>query len=88
MVATTLAAAVPLLGVSLGVSAAPTPDGAGPAPGAKNIAAGQRLAQRKFVEPPLAPNTLQSRQLKLKPVESRQLKLKPRSKTRKPRRTE
>jgi hypothetical protein len=43
MVATALAAAVPLLGVSLGVSAAPTPDGAGPA--AKSAVAGKRFAQ-------------------------------------------
>ena len=75
MVAAALAAAVPLLGVSLGVSAAPAPDGAGPAPGAKSVPAGQKLAQKESAEPPLAPRTLQSKQMKIsKPGESRQHK--------------
>jgi hypothetical protein len=40
-----LLAAVSLLGVSLGVSAAAVPDGASPAAGAKSAAAGEKLAQ-------------------------------------------
>ena len=42
-----LLTAVSLLGVSLGASAAPTLDGAGPAAGAKSAAAGEKLAQSK-----------------------------------------
>lgn len=50
MVATALAAAVPLLGASLGVSAAPTPDDAGPAASAKSAVAGKRFVQSNHVK--------------------------------------
>jgi hypothetical protein len=60
MVAAALAAPVALLGVSLGVSAASTPDGAGQAAGAKSAAAGQKLAQFEFK------NALESKQLKFR----------------------
>jgi len=70
-----LLAAVSLLGVSLGVSAAPTLDGAGPAAGVKSAAAGEKLAQSK-----------QLKLTKQRPVESQQLKLTKQRKARKVRR--
>jgi hypothetical protein len=66
-----LLTAVSLLGVSLGVSAAATLDGAGPAPSAKGAAAGEKLAESKQIKWIKKP---QSNQIKWRNPQSNQIK--------------